>query len=204
MADFRSHVRSGIPEDPLKGGLEEQLALSAELNSLDDPFFPSRGSRVTPSVQWFTKAPGTEEAFGIARLQGTGAIPFQRNTLSLRLKGEASFGSTPPLLYLPTLGGPAELGAFGKNEFRARNTVYGDLTFRRSMGRLPDFVGGARYLVLGVEAGSAFDDLSSAQIHADIHAGLAFQTVLGPSQFDLFVGTGGSVRLQVNVGTLLH
>jgi hypothetical protein len=122
----------------------------------------------------------------------------------LRLLGESTFGSTPPLLYLPSLGGPGRLGAFGKNEFRASKTAYAGLTFRHSIGRLPDFVGGSRYLVFGVEAGTAFDDLSAARLEADIHAGLAFQTVLGPTQAEIFVGTGGSVRLQVNIGSLLH
>lgn len=203
VADFRSNVRVGLPDAPLKGGREEQAFVSAEYTTLDDPFFPTRGVRVTPEAHLYVTAPGTSSWFGLAGLRATAAIPFGPSALAVQVLGQTTFGSKPPLLYLPTLGGPGALGAFGKHEFRDRHSACGGLTFRHAVGRSSDFVGGPRYLVMGVELGSSFDDISSSQLRADVHGGFAFETVLGPASAEAFLGSGGAVRIQVTIGAAL-
>ena len=96
--------------------------------------------------------------------------------MSERLSAGTSFSSQPPTLYRFTLGGPFRLGAFDEDEFRGRHLLYANLTYLKSMGRLPDFLGGGIFVSLAGEAGSAFDELNEARFRANGTLGLSLDT----------------------------
>ena len=120
----------------------------------------------------------------------------------LDLRAGTTFGSRPPLLYQFTLGGPFRLGAFDEDEFRGRHLLYADLVYLKSIGRLPDFIGGGMFLALGGEVGSAFDDLSAARFRANGTLGLTMDTALGPIFAGVSVGSGGRHNFYVSIGSL--
>ncbi len=176
-----------------------------ELNSLDDPFFPSRGSRVTPSVQWFTKAPGTEEAFGIARFEGTGAIPFHRNTPLPSPEGRGVL----------RVDAAAALSADTRRSCRARALWQERVPRAQYSVRWPHLSTLHRVGSRTSSVGPAISSSASrwARLSTTSRRRRLTPTSTRASPFrrssarassSLFVGTGGSVRLQVNVGTLLH
>jgi hypothetical protein len=115
--------------------------------------------------------------------------------------GGSSFGGLP----LPTdqfeLGLPFRLDAFSLGE--RRGDYFAALTggYLRTLGRLPDFLGGPIMVGGWVETGSAFDADSTTQVDVQFGAGLILDTLLGPALFSYSVGSGER-RLHVGFGRL--
>jgi NTE family protein len=191
------------PEEEVRG--PERIVLgSAVVDTRDEPFFPRHGLRVDGRLAWYEQALETEEQFG--RLSVAVSVPFPVGRFSRGLvRGEADtvLGPEVPAFYEPTLGGPFKLSSFGREEFRDRRTLLGQLAYLHSLAKLPDPLGDRLYAVGLLELGSAFDDLSDADVNFSATGGLAFDSFFGPVFIGVAFGNDGSSRIFFTFGSLL-
>ncbi len=219
VAHLDAAVRVGDPSLPSLQGREERFDANLVLDVLDSATIPRRGLRVrllgryyqdVPEVRGAETNPDTPEVpllgdsqFPLVAGALTAAWPTRgEDRMLLDLRAGTTFGSRPPPLYQFTLGGPFRLGAFDADEFRGRHLLYADLTYVKSLGRLPDFIGGGIFLALGGEIGSAFDDLEASRFCANGTLGLTMDTAIGPIFFGASVGSGGRHNFYVSIGSL--
>ena len=122
------------------------------------------------------------------------------------LAGTAGYtfeGDLPPY-YEFTLGGPLRLSGFDNDEFRGRNVLLGQFGYLRTIGRLPDFVGGPIYIIGLGEVGSAFEKIDLADYHFSGTGGLLMESALGPLFLGLSIGDDGSTRFLFSLGRFIN
>jgi hypothetical protein len=92
------------------------------------------------------------------------------------------------------------LSAFDDEEFRGQNAILGQVGYLRTIGRLPDFVGGPVYIAGLAEVGSAHESIDQADFRFSGTAGLLMETALGPFFVAYGVGDDGSNRFLFSLG----
>jgi len=196
-------VRVGSPDLPELSGREEVLEARLVYDGMHTPIIPEAGLRLEPSLRYYHRAPGTEEPFALLDGALVAAWPtWGQDHGFVELRGGTAFSDTPPLPYRFALCGPFRLGAFTPDEFRGDHFAYARVGYLKSLGRLPDFVGGPIYLDASVELGSAFDRLPDARLKMSLTAGLVLDTVLGPIYAGASVGNGGAFRVYLSIGNV--
>ncbi len=120
--------------------------------------------------------------------------------LTATLRGGTSFDNDPSAVHEFGLGGPFRLGAFGVDEFRGNHFLYLSLGYLKSLGQLPDILGGPIFLAGWAESGSAFDRIDTARVHSNVSSGFILETFLGPVTFAGSIGDGGSSALYFSIG----
>jgi NTE family protein len=122
------------------------------------------------------------------------------------VSGEVGAGLGPegPALYDLTLGGPFRLSAYDIDQFRGRHTALGRAGYLRSLARLPAPLAERLYLAGVIELGSAFDEISDADLQFSASAGFAVDTFFGPAFLGLAAGDDGAFRLYFTVGRLFR
>ena len=219
VAHLDAAVRVGDPNLPSLNGREERFDANFVLDALDSATIPGKGLRVRLLGRYYQSVPETLEAetdpdtpeappaehsqFPLVGGTLMAAWPTRgEDRMLLGLRAGTTFSSRPPTLYQFTLGGLFRLGAFDDDEFRGRHLLYADLTYLKSLGRLPDFIGGGIFLTLGGEVGSAFDELDAARFRANGTLGLAMDTALGPIFAGVSVGSGGRHNFYLSIGSI--
>ncbi|MGQ9924569.1 MAG: BamA/TamA family outer membrane protein, partial [Armatimonadota bacterium] len=156
-----------------------------------DGLLPTRGARVELLADWYLQTPGAPDPYLSAELRSSFYRPAgERGVLFLTASGGSSFGQGAPVSRQFTLGGPLRLGAYGVNELRGSEYLFGSAGYMRRVGRLPQFAGGKVYVGASVEYGAAFERLSDADFAACISAGLVMETLAGPVFFGGSWGEG--------------
>lgn len=156
-----------------------------------DGLVPTRGARVELLADWYLQTPGAPDPYLSAELRSSFYRPAgERGVLFLTASGGSSFGQGAPVSRQFTLGGPLRLGAYGVNELRGSEYLFGSAGYMRRVGRLPQFAGGKVYVGASVEYGAAFERLSDADFVACISAGLVMETLAGPVFFGGSWGEG--------------
>jgi NTE family protein len=196
-------LRVGDPFLPEAEGKEEAVRMRWVYDGQDSATIPDLGLAAHLRLWWFLDAPVATDTFRQGEAGVSHFFPFKgSNRLILAAKGAVSFEDNVPAPYQFTLGGPFNLGAYDTDEFRGDNFLLGTAGYLRTMGRLPDFVGGSIYLGGWLEVGSAFDDFDAATFHTSFSAGLLMDTALGPFFFGGSVGEDGSTRFYFTLGRL--
>lgn len=209
---YSSHLKIGNPGLPSLSGAQAQLLARGIYDDQDSPVVPSGGLRVVGTARHVVSAPNLPASFhsprsnlGLTQAELTGSYFFSWSEKANRLfavgAGGSSFGGLP----LPTdqfeLGPPFRLDAFSLGERRGDYLATLTGGYLRSIGRLPDFLGGPIMIGGWVETGSAFDADSATQIDLQFGAGLILDTLLGPALLSYSVGSGER-RLHVGFGRL--
>lgn len=209
---YSAHVKVGNPELPSLSGEQSQLVGRGTYDNQDSPVVPSFGLRLVGSARHVMSTPSIPASFvtdrsnlGLTQASLTGSYFWSWSEKANRLFAVGGVGSSFGGLPLPTdqfvLGLPFRLDAFSIGE--RRGDYFAALTsgYLRSIGRLPDFLGGPIIAGGWVETGSAFDADSTAQIDVHFGAGMILETLLGPALFSYSVGSGER-RLHVGFGRL--
>jgi NTE family protein len=115
-----------------------------------------------------------------------------------------SFDSRP----LPTnqfaLGTPFRLGAHDAGELRGEHYYVATGGYLRTIGRLPDFMGGPVFAGAWLENGDAFDDWKDAHWRTNGGAGVVMDTLMGPVLLAGSWGFDGRWRTYLAVGRLFR
>jgi len=109
---------------------------------------------------------------------------------------------------LPTeqfaLGGPLRMSAFSVGEQRGDHFALGAAGYLHQVSRLPDFLGGPVFLGGWLEAGSAFDRRTDAEIAAHASLGVIVDTLLGPAFAGASLGHRGDSRVYIGIGRVFR
>ena len=209
---YSAQAKIGNPGLPSLSGPQAQLLARGIYDNQDSPVVPSGGLRVVGTARHVMSTPGLPASFdsprsnlGLTQAELTSSYFWSWSEKANRLFAVGGVGSSFGGLPLPTdqfeLGLPFRLDAFSIGE--RRGDYFAALTggYLRSIGRLPDFLGGPIIAGGWVETGSAFDADSTSQIDVQFGAGLILDTLLGPALVSYSVGSGEH-RLHVGFGRL--
>ena len=209
---YSAQVKIGNPGLPSLSGPQAQLVARAIYDNQDSPVVPSGGLRVVGTARHVIATPSLPPSFdtprsnlGVTQAELTGSYFWSWSERANRLFSVGGVGSSFGGLPLPTdqflLGLPFRLDAFAIGE--RRGDYFAALTggYLRTIGRLPDFLGGPIIAGGWVETGSAFDADTTSRIDLQFGAGIVLETLLGPALFSYSVGSGER-RLHVGFGRL--
>lgn len=180
-----------------------RIFLSAGLDTLDDPFFPTSGT--TARARWThgMESFGDNADYQTLSASGLHAFTFGRNTLLTSLSGGVRLNGTPPIDTLYRIGGLFSLSGYRLDELAGENFLAGRLIYRRSLMSedaifgVPLFVGGS------LESGQAwsspddfeFDDL---RFGGSVYVGA--NTALGPIYLAFGRSEGGRQSAYLVIG----
>lgn len=215
VANLRSSVRVGDPLLPVVRGNESFASVRWTYDGQTSPVVPTRGVLTRVTTRRFFAAADATAAEGLDRKtlesfsSADASLSWFRTLgpkyrLFVQAAGGTSFGDAP----LPpndfTLGGPLRLGALDNDELRGSNYVLLNAGLLRTIGRLPDFLGGNIFVGGWVENGSTFERLGRARVRTNATALVVLETFLGPAYAGGSVGFDGRGRFYVGIGPLFR
>jgi NTE family protein len=206
-----TEVRTGDPGLPELAGSETRARIRFLHDGHDRLVVPSRGVRAIAWVEHTFDAPEspsfplTNDHLTQGEIEASAFFSFRRRNRVFVLGGAGtSFEGDP----LPTeqfpLGRPFRLSAFNTGEVRGNDYLLLTTGYLREVARLPDFLGGPLFLGGWVENGSAFDDLSAAQLSTHVGVGVFMDTLLGPVVVGMSFGFDGEWRSYLGIGRIFH
>jgi NTE family protein len=173
------------------GGL---YAAELEYDTLDDVRFPNDGSYALVSSLFVREELGFSESYETLNAGATIFRTWRKNTVSLGLKYETSFGAGDRVEALNSLGGFLNLSGFERNSITGKHVGLARLlTYRRVASpavfawEFPVYVGGF------FEIGNAWEDRSDIENDLLFSAGpfVGVDTPLGPLYLAYAYGEGG-------------
>lgn len=171
-----------------------QVFASAGADTLDNPYFPTRGGRAVAKYIAGLSALGEADNFQSASASGLYAVSFGRNTLLLNAEGGDTVQGTLPLPSLFTLGGPFSFPGYSIDELTGETYFAARMMYRRklitnadSLFGLPLYAG-ATVVTGNTWATSGEVDFSNLRFGGSVY--LATDTVIGP----VFLSFGAADR----------
>jgi NTE family protein len=204
VARISQRIQVGDPLLPEAEGREQRLRLRWIFDGHDQPIVPTKGVRTSVVGLGYLEVPNAEQDFyqSIVRASFFKSWTKRNRVLLAGTFGYTFEGDLPPF-YEFTLGGPLRLSGFDNDEFRGRNVLLGQFGYLRTIGRLPDFVGGPIYIVGLGEVGSAYEKIDLADYHFSGTGGLLMESALGPLFLGLSIGDDGSTRFLFSLGRFI-
>ena len=209
---YSARVEVGNPGLPSLSGSQSQLVVSGIYDTQDSPVVPSDGLRLAGRVRHVLSTPSLDASFtgirsnvDLTQLEVTASQFWSWAERSQRVFAVGGVGSSFGASPLPTdqfaLGLPFRLDAFSLGA--RRGDYYATLTggYLRTVGRLPDFLGGPIIVGGWLESGSAFDLHATTPIYTQFGFGTILDTLIGPALVSYSVGSGER-RLHVGFGRL--
>ena len=161
-----------------------QLAFSAGADTLDNPYFPSRG--MSGRLQWNVglEALGSETGFQTLRLDSIYAVSKGRQALNFNISGGETIQGDLPLASLFTLGGPFSFPGYSVEELTGETFAVARGMYRykltdssKSLMSVPLYVG-ATLAVGNVWARHGDAEANDVRVGANVF--LAADTLIGP------------------------
>jgi NTE family protein len=210
-AHLNASIVAGDPGLPELSGLERRGLLRWRHDGQDSPVVPSTGVHAAVTLSHIFDSPplpvtvttdrtnvGVTQAEGVA----TAFWSLRRKRDRVFLVGGAgtSFDGKP----LPTeqfqLGRPFRLSAYDLGELRGDHYIVVSAGYLRSIGKLPDFVGGPFFVGGWVENGSAFNSFDTARDRTTIGLGAVLDTLIGPLIAGASFSFDGRSRYYISIG----
>lgn len=193
--------RIGDPLLPELSGKFNLASLGFEYDGADNAQIPTRGIRVSSSLNYYFDAPGVTYGFPQAKTNFNAISPISKRYLAFGFgAGGTSFGKTAPPFQQFPIGGLFNVGGYGSEEFRGSNFLRGGFGVLRETYALPSFFGGKLYLGGWYESGSSFEKFKDARYRQSATGGMLTETPFGP----IFVGAsfaeGGRKKLYFSLG----
>ena len=201
---FAGHLLSSPAAGTYRLARDEGAVQSVRLRVAcdgQDGLVPTRGSRLEILGDWYLRTPGAPEPYLSGELRYSFYRPAgAREVIFFTASGGTCFGKTAPASRQFTLGGPLRLGAYGVNELRGSEYLFGSAGYLKRIGRLPQFAGGKVFMGASIEYGTAFERLRDAEFAACFSAGLVMETLAGPVFFGGSWGEGSRRTAYFAVG----
>jgi NTE family protein len=171
------------------------------LDRLDSPVIPRTGERIQFRAQWDNTAPGASGGFPLVEAT-VGAVRkvSKRGSVLAEVEGGSTFGFHGTGLPQFFLGGAGRLNAYGTNELRTDQYVYGRLGYIHQLFRLPPFIGHSVYATAAYEVAKAYDAPGASGLPTDGALGLVLDTILGPLSLGASYGDTGHIRFYFLLG----
>ena len=205
-------VAIGSPLLPdLDGGVSE-VRFRGIYDTQDSGVIPSRGLRMVGTARHVLSAPEPEidldidldgdsddlqidldrTGSGLTQAELTASHfwswDYTTRRVFLAFSGGTSFGGDPWAFDQFALGRPLMLDAFAPGQRRGNDYVVLTGGYLRSIGRLPDFLGGPVWGALWVENGSAFGGPEDIGYELQLGAGFIAETLVGPGWIGFSIG----------------
>jgi NTE family protein len=213
LAHVDAELRLGAAAFPDVSGAARAASVGVVYDQTDDPVIPRRGAAANAHVRWYDHGPGASRGFPLAVVRAARFQPVSGSgSLFLIAEGGTTFGKEETGVPQFSLGGPQHLSAYGLNELRGNEYVFGAGGYLHDLWRLPPFVGKKVYLYGAVEvarmgaAAEGTPSLSSTVAHwpAALSAGLVAQTAFGPLLVGGSVGDQGHRRWFFRLGRVFQ
>ncbi len=193
--------RIGDPLLPNLSGRFNAVSLRYEYDGADKTQIPTRGIRLSGSLNYFLDTPGTDAGFPQGELKFNAIRPVSEKYFTFGFGAVGtSFGRTAPPLQQFTLGGLLNVGGLGREEFRGSNTLRGGFGILRETYALPAFIGGKVYFGGWYEAGSVFETIDSARLRQSATGGFLMETPVGPVFIGGSFAEGGRRKVYFSLG----
>ncbi|MDQ2747244.1 MAG: patatin-like phospholipase family protein [Acidobacteriota bacterium] len=182
-------------------GKESFASLKWNYDTRDSAQIPTRGTELRSSLNYYFDAPGANGNFAQAesRINSFRSVGDKNVVFGFGGAG-TTFGKTAPLFQQFTLGGLFNVGGYGSGEFRSSNYFKGGFGALRETFSLPPYIGGKLYVGGWYEAGSAFENLRTANYRQSVTGGAALQTRIGSIFLGGSVNERGRPRLYFSLG----
>jgi NTE family protein len=153
------------------------------------------GDRATFDQGWMEAYPGAKGGFPAAEMTFQG---FHRlsdpASLYFVAAGGATLGQHPSGLPLFSLGGPAQLAAYGLNQFLASQYFYFRGGYLHRVGEMPAFLGNGLFLQVHYELAKPYGLPNAPTLPNDGVVGVVMQTIFGPVLVGGSIGNDGHPR----------
>jgi NTE family protein len=193
---------------PAFPGLEEQrphlhtLRLRWAWDSQDSPVIPRRGIHAITELRGNLVRSSTNWDYGTVQQTISAPKSFgPRYILLGNAGGGATFGTKtviPPF----SLGGTANMSAFGRGQLRGNYYYYGSAFGLRAFSADRTSWLNRTYIAVGAEAGSAFNDVDRRVKAYDGLVGIASETAVGALMVGASWGTQGNDKFFFRLGRL--
>jgi NTE family protein len=204
-------VEAGNPGLPEPQGRETRGRLAWRYDGQDSPIVPSTGGFARATLEHIFESPDLPPDFptgrsndGITQAEFHGSIfrSLRRRDRVFVAGGAGTTWGSPLLTEQFQLGQPLRLDAYNIGERHGDHYAVVTAGYLRSVGRLPDFVGGTIFLGGWVENGSAFDDIGSAKLRTNVSFDAIADTLIGPVLVGGSLDFRGAWRYFIGIGRL--
>jgi NTE family protein len=181
-----------------------QVFASGGVDTLDNPYFPTRGFRATAQYTAGLTALGEETGFQSVSASGFYAFSFGRNTLMLNAEGGDTVQGTLPLPSLFTLGGPFSFPGYSIEELTGETYFAGRVMYRRRINSNAESLFGLPiYLGATVVTGNTWStpgavDFSNLRVGGSVF--VATDTIIGPVFLTLGAADRGRTAFYFFIG----
>lgn len=213
LGEVRAGIEGGAGEATLQEGFVlprdidikvGQLFINAGADSLDNPFFPSRGLKGRLEYVAGLKALGDTDDYQTVRLDGVSANTWSRHSWIVNLSGGDTVQGDLPVTQLFTLGGPFSFPGYAVEELTGASFAVARGMYRYRLNadsqgliRIPIYVGTT--LVTGnvwpVHSDPRLDDL---RVGANLF--IAADTMIGPMFLTIGAADDGRHALYFFIG----
>ena len=171
------------------------------MDRLDNPVIPRTGERLQVRAQWDNAAPGASGGFPLVEVTG-GVVRkvSKRGSVLLQADGGTTFGFHDTGLPQFFLGGTGRLNAYGTNELRMDQYIYGRAGYIHQLFRLPPFIGNNVYATTAFEVAKAYDAPGASGLPTDGAVGLVLDTLFGPLSVGASYGDTGHYKFYFLLG----
>jgi NTE family protein len=181
-----------------------QVFVSAGLDTLDNPYFPTRGGRASAQYTAGLTALGETADFQQASASGLYTVGFGRNALIMNAEGGHAVQGTLPLPSLYTLGGPFSFPGYSIDELTGDTYFAARLVYRRKMtSKEESLFGFPIYLGGMIVTGNTWTKPGAADF-SNLHFGgnvyVATDTLIGPVFFTVGAADHGRTAFYFFLG----
>jgi NTE family protein len=181
-----------------------QVFVSAGVDTLDNPYFPTRGGRTIAQYRAGLTGLGQDENFQQVSASGLYAFSFGRNAVLFNVEGGDAVQGVLPLPSLFTLGRPFSFPGYSIDELTGDTYFAARLMFRHrlagdteSLFGLPVFLGAT--VVTGNTWARPVDvDFSNLRVGGSVF--VATDTLIGPVFFSLGAADRGRTTFYIFIG----
>jgi NTE family protein len=171
------------------------------LDRLDSPVIPRTGERIQLRAQWDNAAPGATGGFPLVEADfGAARKVSKRGSVLADVEGGSTFGFHGTGIPQFFLGGAGRLNAYGTNELRTDQYVYGRLGYIHQLFRLPPFIGHSVFATAAYEVAKAYDAPGSSGLPTDGALGVVLDTIFGPLSLGASYGDTGHTKFYFLLG----
>jgi NTE family protein len=180
---------------PTVSGRFGGTTLRFALNDVDNPVIPRSGQYMDISGAWVDANPGAAHSFPTSEGQVLKFIKLNEpSSVYFGARGGTTFGNQLVGVPLFSLGGPNAFAAYGQNELLTDQYYQFRAGYLRRVAKLPVLLGDALYFNGAFEVGRVFAPPFTSQTPGDAVAALVVNTIFGPIEIGVAVGTAGHQR----------
>jgi NTE family protein len=198
---LQAALRIGSPLLQHPEGAFGITSIKYDLDRLDSPVIPRSGESLRVRAQFDNAAPGAGGGFALA--EATGSVVrkvSKRGSVFVSGAGGTTFGYQDTGLPQFFLGGTGRLNAYGTNELRMDQYIYGRLGYIHELFRLPPFLGNYVYATAAYEVAKAYDAPGASGLPTDGSVGVVLDTILGPLSIGASYGDTGHHKVYFLLG----